>query len=458
MASTTTTTAVRQNDMFGYDITADSAAAINSYFVAVLEYRPFAVWARVLEAPPPVGHQTPTATPDPLLFALQLDYRTSSGSGPVLSSSPADEELLASFLEESEESSKSRSRSDLRAHLYLAAMKAWRGGDLEASYEKWLAVLKTHRNDLFACKRAQLMGLLLGKPEKILAASSAAHTGKSSYWFAMHAFALEQVGDWAGSAKAVEDGKRFYEEKQVEKDPWLLHSEIHLHHQAAAALLKRAEGTNEPSEPKTEALEKWRQIIHLLESYAERCLDKDALEGRLHVFLYTHFFWHLGVAYVEAQEWEKANRLFRDRLWGCFVDARDEVRLKDPQVQLNALGLAWRLLDDTTLDETRHSHLSKFAADLAPVFCRNVDPLLDVLYVRVLGSEEERKIFCSEMRIFANGKRAELTQAADIADAVAGILSSHDAEQGVCWREKLRDSDWACLGNSWEQRAVLETL
>ena len=54
---------------------------------------------------------------------------------------------------------------------YLKALKHWRAGDLQKAYQEFISVLLTHESDLFAAKRAQLMGLLLGNGGHIYGAS-----------------------------------------------------------------------------------------------------------------------------------------------------------------------------------------------------------------------------------------------------------------------------------------------
>merc|ERR1712194_721551 len=59
----------------------------------------------------------------------------------------------------------------------------------------------------------------------------------------------------------------------------------------------------------------------------------------LHPFLYTHMWWHLALLHCERRSFADALRIFDERLW---FDA-DAAMRGDPQVQLNALNLLWRL-------------------------------------------------------------------------------------------------------------------
>lgn len=110
-------------------------------------------------------------------------------------------------------------------------MKKWRDGDLEGAYQVWMAVLRQFPHDVFASKRAQLMGLLLGNEGYIYGASLvtwdelerdfaaatgggtaaiAAHPG-SRYIHGMHAFGLEQIGDWRRASDFAQEGMRLAE-------------------------------------------------------------------------------------------------------------------------------------------------------------------------------------------------------------------------------------------------------
>ena len=51
--------------------------------------------------------------------------------------------------------------SQSRAGLYARALERWARGDHGGAYECWVACVKLHPSDLFAVKRAQLMGDLL---------------------------------------------------------------------------------------------------------------------------------------------------------------------------------------------------------------------------------------------------------------------------------------------------------
>ncbi len=122
----------------------------------------------------------------------------------------------------------------------------------------FIGILHEFPRDLFACKRAQLMGLILGKPELIYAASLKIEFGGSAgdgtgdgaqnyhqpapdipvetlvdtpgcnmkHYFGMHAFSLEQIGDWSRSVECVKRGEAFFRDAldTTSVDPWLLHS------------------------------------------------------------------------------------------------------------------------------------------------------------------------------------------------------------------------------------------
>ncbi|CAD7975772.1 unnamed protein product [Amoebophrya sp. A25] len=621
-----------------------AANAISHYMLAVLQYRPFCVWARILESEEP-GPKKRSA----IVFALQTDYRISTGVyGP---GNEAERDLRLAeidrlvqemeFSRTSSSGSGSKTRGGERARCYLKAMRAWMLRDLREACNFFLDAVKLFSAekgeiDLFACKRAQLMGLFLGEPKLILEASTAVeaffvqeeglqeatedvHPGHASryrpwkkavpaqmsYWYAMHAFALEQTSGWEAAEALVELGKQvkqsmtgvYYglrsllatdvdhkgvvveeappapavegaaENHQLADphssantgdrggdrvfDPWLLHSELHMLHRTKS----------------------WKGITEAIETYMETEVENTIHRGdrdgsirlilgqKMHVFLYTHLWWHAGVAYAEEGELEETEWILRSRCWDCFKKIAIPVMpctgnnlskissaevsgvadstgvqkgnlLQDPGVQLNALGLLWRLLENkgkpkpssssraarTESTESREAHdnstavsttkgegekkkggekneakgeknlksinegedqdiwytfvkssgnsdkivvdpakaLDRFRSEIMGVFTPHLDPLLDVLYLRVLPDAGARTAFARGIRTFAEKSgREQLKNAAAIAETVVEILDQSDAEDA---KDRLQKADLSCLGNSWEQRAVLELL
>merc|ERR1712157_166089 len=76
------------------------------------------------------------------------------------------------------------------------------------------------------------------------------------------------------------------------------------------------------------------EAVEFLEAQCSRWQKAD-----MHPFLYTHNWWHLSLLQCEQREPEAALAIFDERLW----HASDTDLHGDPQVQLNAFNLLWRL-------------------------------------------------------------------------------------------------------------------
>jgi hypothetical protein len=129
---------------------------------------------------------------------------------------------------------------------------------------------------------------------------------------------------------------------------------------------------------------------------------------------YTHLWWHLAILYLKkpmlasgSGPWiGKARWAFEKRLWpkgGQNNPLIREVFHKDPQVQINALGLLWRLepaLQPTELGVTTSPspYIANHFNAIKACFTKHVDPLLDILYLRFLPTNHEREMFVREMR------------------------------------------------------------
>ncbi|CAD7961841.1 unnamed protein product [Amoebophrya sp. A120] len=453
-------------DLFGYPV--QNPTAVNSYYLAVLEYKPFAKWGEI------DGHDS---SADPLVLALQADFSISSknmvrlevaenaawqeagrrleeDASPVksmhrvLSSSSNTSEKLHGDEQVGDHANRTRHQTTRRANLYLLAMHAFAQGKLQEAFDFFVGILHEFPRDLFACKRAQLMGLILGKPELIYAASlkiefggsavakttdgaqnqpvvdyvdetTSTAPGNMKHYFGMHAFSLEQIGDWNRSVECVKRGEAFFRDAldTTSVDPWLLHSKIHAAHYK----------------------EDWSSIITLLETE----LPGNYTTENLHIFLYTHFWWHLGVTYAEIGKLDETERILKTRVWDCFGSQEEEETAgkpraqapktdfrKDPQVQLNALGLMWRLAQrfSTTSAENAATSsnevnlLRRRFQEIQTVFTPHLDPLLDLLYMRFLPTLAEKQEFVAKMQEHAVDKRPELLEAGKLSEIVLWCL------------------------------------
>lgn len=176
--------------------------------------------------------------------------------------------------------------------------------------------------------------------------------------------------------------------------------------------------------------------------------------------------------------------------------------MADPQVQMNAMGLIWRIeqlrrncsirnLNNFGLHKESQNISETTFSQVRKKFVSGVDPLLDVLYVGCAcflkgegeGDEEVRTIlrgmqFKADMEevevevspecqsegdaVTVNSdltncqqKHASMVCRAVYALCTCDAGSAGDREKK---REELRKLDWSCLGNSWEQREVLMAL
>jgi len=185
-------------DLFGYPVQFEELDAINDYFVAVLEYQPFRSWQRILESDDPGGGGSTSASvarqaSSALVLALQQDYEISSGapkirdvewtfydpsgdfqsggsSGSAAKIAVSQTAFLSPDINE-QYTVLAANKHSRRGLLYLKAMEAWQKGELEEAYQIWICVLNECPRDLFAAKRAQLMGLILGNEGHIYGAS-----------------------------------------------------------------------------------------------------------------------------------------------------------------------------------------------------------------------------------------------------------------------------------------------
>jgi hypothetical protein len=120
---------------------------VSDYQTAVLCYRRFEAWGRVLTA----ADKTPTS---PLLQLLAADYLQAKAGG----SGPAGDERLAAA---------AALPLSKREQGYLAALRASASADWEAAYSCWLTVVQEYPSDLFAVKRAQFVCLMRGDASRM---------------------------------------------------------------------------------------------------------------------------------------------------------------------------------------------------------------------------------------------------------------------------------------------------
>mmetsp|Transcript_81067 Transcript_81067/g.194481 ORF Transcript_81067/g.194481 Transcript_81067/m.194481 type:complete len:454 (-) Transcript_81067:14-1375(-) len=431
-------------DEFGLEAATDCSPcvdAINAYYEAVLAYRPFPAWSvaanQAIEADPRC----------PMARVLAADCAFCQGDA------AKSKELLEQLVQEAKDSEWS-----WREKKYVEAWKCWvLLGDPVGCYKSLAEVVAKNPSDLFAVKRGHIMGLILGDGQKMLdiVEISAKEYAKADppprYLHGMWAFGLEQQGCYQDAERVAKEGLAF--ERSLGPDAWLDHGLAHaLYFQGekrleeAEKFLKQRSGT-------------W-------------------LKEALHPFLYTHCWWHLALLHCERRNFEASLAIFDERLWPEGPAGLEQGA--EPQVQLNALNLLWRL-------ESREqaSALPRWARVLEG--CRGLslpkdgsrgslqhnDLLLDILLIRALAVAKEDSQSLQEFLSATQTHAEEMAKAAAGADGRAeayGSLARLVADifradlpctEMLDRRAKAREEVWAlrprwgCLGGSEEQRGIL---
>jgi len=429
-------------DCFGLPVTTSSdpcIKALDAYFNAVLAYKPFSAWS-VSEDAVTADHSCPLAR------VLAADFAHCSGKGARA------EELLRGLQAELDSGIAEERGWTLREQRYVSAWIKW---VLEMSpqgcYSDLLGIVQDHPEDLFAVKRGQIMGLILGSGVQILQIVKAC-TQKikapetKQYLHGMWAFGLEQEGHYEDAEAKAREGLEF--EATLGSDAWLDHGLAHaLYFQGSDRL---------------------EDAVEFLEQRCSRWSSED-----LHPFLYTHNWWHLSLLYCEQREYDKAEMIFNTHLW-----AHEDMHA-DPQVQVNALELLWRFetrgegsrahpLWEQVVKACQGSTLpAGESSDCAP--SQHSDLLLDILLVRAmaaLADGTKLQTWLTAISKHADKLRPSDSKRADayarIATAVADLYRHDQPEAGMAMREaaarkELRDLKplWPSIGGSEEQRGIL---
>jgi len=435
-------------DRFGLRLTTQSQEcreAVNEYYEAVLAYKPFAAWTaaeRAMDADPSC----------PMAWVLAADYAFCKGDVARAT------DLLRTVQAKAEESA--AESWALREKSYLQAWTKWAvDGDPAGCFEVLVSVVDAHPSDLFAVKRGQIMGLILGDGTKIhlIVGNAATKTLTSpppKYLHGMWAFGLEQCGQYEEAEQKAREGLAF--EAELGADAWLDHGLAH-------ALYFQGEDMMD------DAIEFLKSRSPTWNSTA------------LHPFLYTHNWWHLALLYCERRDYTNSLKIFDERLW---ADSDSEMRV-DPQVQLNALNLLWRF-ETRGQSEAAQARWAKVLegcegltlpaqgakAEKAPQ--QHCDLLLDILLVRGLctrSAQNPKALDTFLAAISAHGQglatsaggangRAGTYMA--VATHIADLFRNDQSETGMPLRHSkarkelaaLRES-WGSLGGSEEQRSVL---
>ncbi|CAE7295894.1 TTC38 [Symbiodinium pilosum] len=435
-------------DQYGLEVTTTNQAcakAVDSYYEAVLAYRPFRLWSAAADEAMRQDASCPMAR------VLAADCSFCQGDAAKA------KELLEKLGEEAEASSPSWSWRELR---YVEAWRHWvLQGDPSGCYVALSEVVSRYPSDLFAVKRGHIMGLILGDGSKMLsivqpAAENAKSTPPPKYLHGMWSFALEQEGQYKEAERIAWEGFGF--EKELGPDAWLDHSLAHsLYFQGVDRLDDAMSFMKERS----------------------RTWPKEDL----HPFLYTHCWWHLALLYTESGDFEPAIAIFDERLWPEGPEGLSQGG--DPQVQLNALNLLWRLETRRqadlagprwrrVLEGCRGLSLPKGGAKGTLQHC---DLLLDILLIRglcVTAAQDPQPLdefltavqkHSEEMAAGPGGAGGRAEAYRDLARFVADVFRSDLPDSADAAEKQLKarsgilelKAQWGCLGGSEEQRGIL---
>lgn len=428
-------------DSFGLDVSTtndDCIEAINDYYEAVLAYKPFTAWIAASDK------ALATDPGCPLAKVAAADCAYSRGEGQVAV------DLMKSL--------EGQEHGTWRELQYVAAWTRWVNGDPAGCFEKLQEAVERHPEDLFAVKRGQLMGLLLGEGAKIksiveVAGKAVKEGAPPRFLHGMWSFGLEQEGQYEEAEAKAREGLAF--EAALGPDPWLDHSMAH-------ALYFQGEDRQDDA-------------VEFLEA---RAATGSWDVEKLHPFLYTHCWWHLALLYCERRDFALVWKIFDEQLWPTAPE-----RSSDPQVHLNALNLLWRLetrgQSETTRDRwanvlTACRGITLPGADGSKGTLQHCDLLLDILLVRglcVAAKEDPKPLDAFLEAIRANeailaaspgGANGRAEAYRDVALLVAELFRGDQPEAGfparqAKARQELRalEPKWTGLGGSTEQRSVL---
>lgn len=174
-----------------------------------------------------------------------------------------------------------------REKAHLAALGAWCDGELERVCEILEGVLAEHPRDILALKLSNYLYFYMGDAARVRDGPARAlpkwGDGAPGYAhvLALHAFGLEESGDYAGAERA---GRRATELNP--KDPWAVHSVAHV----------------------LEMQDRVGEGVKWIESLTAHW---DAAN-----FFRFHLWWHLALMHWGSGGPEKALALYDARIWG----------------------------------------------------------------------------------------------------------------------------------------------
>ena len=193
-----------------------------------------------------------------------------------------------------------------REHGHLAALSAWVGGRLHEACACWERVLVAQPDDALAMFAAHQGDFFLGQSSELRDRVARrlpdieSGTALEGYYLGMHAFGLEEMGDYA---RAEESGRKAVQRDA--QDAWATHAVAHV-----------LEMTNRVDDGVS-----W--------------LTATAPGWATDNFFAVHNWWHLALYHMDEQRWSEVLRLYDERVRGA-----DSSVVLD---MLDASALLWRL-------------------------------------------------------------------------------------------------------------------
>jgi tetratricopeptide (TPR) repeat protein len=263
--------AATHRDRLGLELTAANGEAARAFDETVWAYvgfsrEPGVPLKRALQADPAM----------PMALCLQGYFMHLMGLPGLV---PKARSALASLQAVSGKNSRERS--------HTAALSAWCDGELERTCEILDGILKDHPRDFLALKLANYLYFYLGDAANVRDGPARAlphwdeKTPGYSHLLALHAFGLEESGDYAAAERA---GRRATEINPA--DPWAVHAVAHVMEMQDRA----AEGAT------------W--------------IEKLAPHWDSANFFRFHLWWHLALMRWGAGRTDEALALYDARVWG----------------------------------------------------------------------------------------------------------------------------------------------
>ena len=198
------------------------------------------------------------------------------------------------------------SGANRREQGHLAALSAWIEGRMHEACALWEAVLVQQPNDALAMFAAHQGDFFLGQSselrDRVARRLADIPTGGAieGYYLGMHAFGLEEMGDYA---RAEDCGRQALQREP--RNTWAIHAVAHV-------------------------MEMTNRIDDGIDWLTSRTDDWSSDN-----FFAVHHWWHLALFHFDRQQWDEVLRLYDERVRGS-----DSTVVLD---MLDASALLWRL-------------------------------------------------------------------------------------------------------------------